>query len=177
MKIKGKKIEGSNVEICVIPRGENEPIVFKCQAVLDMEAFDKLCPPPKAPLVQKPGGRRIVDVEDPKYIYALNQQSEKRIAYILLRSLEATEDLEWETVKMSDPDTWSNYEKELTDSGFSRIEVMRILNTCMSANCLDEARLEKARNDFLAGQRESVNGQSTQVEEPHSMLSGELVKD
>lgn len=174
MKINGKKIEGSNVEICVIPRGEDkEPIVFRCQAVLDIEPFDQLCPAPKPPIILRPGGKRVTDTENSKYKFQLGQHNAKRMGYLILKSLEATEGLEWETISLSDPDTWNNYEKELKDSGFSNIEIMRIINTCMAANCLDEARLERAREDFLASQSGS-NGQSyTQSDEPLSIQSGE----
>lgn len=178
MKIHGKKIEGSNVEICVIPRGEDkEPIVFRCQAVLDIEPFDQLCPAPKAPIIMKPGGKRITDTENSKYKYQLEQHNAKRMGYLIIKSLEATEGLEWETISLSDPDTWDNYQKELKESGFSNIEIMRIISTCMAANCLDEARLERAREDFLASQSGS-NGQSyTPSEELLSIQSGVPVKD
>jgi hypothetical protein len=177
MKIQGKKIEGSNIELCIIPRGENEPIVFKCQAVLDMEDFDRVCPLPKAPLLLKPGGKRVLDENDPKFILARDTHSTKRVAFIILKSLEATEGLEWETVKMGDPDTWVNYEKELKASGFSQIEIIRLINTCMSANCLNEARLEKARDDFLASAAALANGKSSHEEELHFTPSIEQQKE
>jgi hypothetical protein len=177
MKIHGKKIEGINVETLVLPRGDGDPIVFKCQAVLDMDNFDRLCPPPKAPMMIKSGGKRVLDLEEPKYKIALDQHSTKRVSYIILKSLEATPELEWETVNMGDSDTWGNYEKELRESGFSNIEVMRIVNTCMSANCLDDSRLEKARNDFLASLRVEANGQSFQKDVPLSTASGEPAND
>lgn len=178
MKIQGKKIEGPNIEICVIPRGEGENIVFRCQAVMDMDEFDKLCRIPQPPVMRKPGSRQpIADLEDPKYKIALEAHATKRMDYIVLKSLQATEGLEWETVKMGDSDTWVNYRKELTESGFSNIEVMRIINACMAANCLDEGKVEKARNDFLASAQESVNGQSSQKEEQLSIMSGEQPKE
>jgi hypothetical protein len=175
MKIQGKKIEGSNVEVLVLPRGDKieNAIVFKCQAVLDMGDFDKICPVPKPPLVVKAGGKRLVDVDDAKYKLAVDTHSTKRMAYIILKSLEATEGLEWETVKLSEPDTWANYEQELKDSGFTQVEIMRIINTCMSANCLDEARLERARNDFLASQLPQNGDQFIPEVVPSPIASGE----
>jgi hypothetical protein len=177
MKIHGKKIEGSNIETIVIPRGDGDPIVFRCQAVLDMEPFDKLCPPPRAPIILKPGGKRITDIEDGKYKAQIEQHNNKRMGYLILKSLEATEGLEWETVKLSDPETWDGYQKELKESGFSSIEIMRIVNTCMAANCLDEARLDKAREDFLASAVGAANGQSTHPGELSSIPFGEHAKD
>lgn len=177
MKIAGKKIEGVNTEICVIPRGEGEPIVFTCKAVLDMKPFDKLCPMPKPPVVVKPGGKRYEDVESPSYKAQLEVNAKQRMSYMILKSLEATEGLEWETVNLSDPSTWDNYTQELMDSGFSQIEIMRIVNTAASANCLDEGRLERARNDFLALAADRANGQSIHKGELAYTQSGEVVKD
>ncbi len=177
MKIAGKKIEGVNTEICVIPRGEGEPIVFTCKAVLDMKDFEKLCPVPKPPVVIKPGGKRFEDTESPSYKAQLDSHNKMRMDYMFLKSLEATEDLEWETVKLSDPSTWENYSKEFTASGLSQIEQMRIYNTFAVANCLDEGRIEQARKDFLAGVRVSVNGQSSLKDEAASTQSGEPVND
>lgn len=177
MKIQGKKVEGANVEICVIPRGNGEDIVFKCQAVLSMDGFDKLCPSPKAPLMLKAGGKRIADIESPKYKVASATHSDKRMAYIVLKSLEATPDLEWETVKLSDPETWLGYQNELKESGFSTIEIMRIINACMAANCLDEGRIERAREDFLATQQVGDNGKSIPEEEQSSTVHGGLVSE
>jgi hypothetical protein len=178
MKLHGKKIEGINVETLVIPRGDNinDAIVFKCQAVLDMQEFDRVCPPPKAPMMIKSGGKRVLDLEDPKFKFANDQYAIKRVSYIVLKSLQATPELEWETVNMGDSDTWGNYEKELRESGFSQIEIMRIINACMSANCLNEDRLEKARNDFLASVQ-PVNGQLSQQEEQQNIPSGKPVND
>ncbi len=177
MKIAGKKIEGVNTEIVVIPRGEGEPIVFTCKAVLDMKPFDKLCPMPKPPMVVKPGGKRYEDTESPSYKAQIDINARQRMNYMILKSLEATEGLEWETVNLSDPSTWDNYTQELMESGFSQIEILRIVNTAASANCLDEGRLERARNDFLAGAADRANGQYSQKVEPVSIPSGEPVNE
>ena len=41
MKIKGKSISAPNISILVIPRENGDDIVFKAQAVLDMEKREK----------------------------------------------------------------------------------------------------------------------------------------
>ncbi len=152
MRLHGQPISKPNVEICPIPRGEGNDIIFKCQAVLDMDEFDQLCPTPKIPLKVIKGNKKVEDPDSPSYKTLLNEYNANRINYIILKSLEATESLEWDSIKMGDPSTWANYEKEFKASGFSNIEVMRIVNTVMSANCLNEDRIEKARADFLASQ-------------------------
>ncbi len=156
MKIKGQKIEGRNIEICIIPRGGETPdVIFKCGAVLDITDFEKLCPPPVVKTKMMKGGKKVDDVDSPVYKKASDEHSKKRITYIILRSLEDTEGLEWETVKIDDPSTWDNYEQELKDSGFTNIEVMRIINAVMSANCLNDQLIEKARANFLLSQEQA----------------------
>jgi hypothetical protein len=71
MKLNGRKIEGPNVETVIIPRGEDEPIVFRCQAVLDYDEFDLVCPRPIPPVRIMRGGRRVTDVEDKTYLKQL----------------------------------------------------------------------------------------------------------
>lgn len=151
MKIKGKKIEGPGVEYVVIPRPDSEDIPFACAAVLDFDEFDKLCPMPDPPMVTRPGGIQTPDVEDEDYQKLLSEHGEKRIDWITLKSLEATKDLEWETVNMQDPKTWKNFEEELKQAGFSFMEVIHIRNGVLSVNSFDDAKMKEARERFLAG--------------------------
>jgi hypothetical protein len=176
MKIHGVKVHQPNVEIVVIPRGE-EVIVFRCQAVLSMDEFTKLCPPPQPREILKPGGKRVFDVEDEGYKLELKQYGERRFAYLCLKSLEATEGLEWETVRLGDPDTWLNHERELGDSGFTYNEIQRIQEGVLSANCLNETKLEEARKRFLAGQAVVFGAPSSRTVAQNTTPSGELVND
>jgi hypothetical protein len=177
MKIKGKKIEGPNTQYVVIPRGDGEDIVFKVQAILDLTAFDQLCPAPEPPKKMLPGGKMITNPEDSNYIKEINDWARKRSDFIALTSLRATEELEWETVKYDNPSTWGNYRKELKDSGFSEFEIGRLINTTMEVNCLDEDKVEQARQRFLASLGATKNGQSSHKEEVQNTQSGEPVKD
>lgn len=157
MKIHGQKIEGPNVEIIVIPRsGDTPDIIFQAQAILDNEAFEKLCPVPMPPERIMKGGKREKNFEDKAYKAEMEKYGNKRIAWMILESLRATPDLEWETVKLEDHLTWLNYEKELQDSGFSYVEIQRIQNGVFTANCLNEAKVEEARQLFLRGPVERV---------------------
>jgi len=54
MKYKGKKLEGRNTDILVLPRGGNR-IVLKFQAVDSYDEFDLLVTIPKPPEILKPG--------------------------------------------------------------------------------------------------------------------------
>jgi hypothetical protein len=169
---KGKKISGPNVEYIIIPRSD-EDIVFVAQAVLDMSEFDSLCPAPKPPPMMRKGGVKVPDDRDPRYLTAMNDHGTKRFNYMALKSLQATEDLEWENVNFSDPDTWSGWIDELKEAGFSDIEINRITIGVMNANCLNEARLDEARSRFLSGQGVEANGSSSHEGEPRIMQSGE----
>lgn len=151
MKLHGKKVEGPNVEVVVIPRGNGEDVVFHCTAVLDMSGFEKLCPTPLPPERIMPGGKREAHTEDVGYMRQMQEFGEKRISYLILQSLKATEGLEWETVNEEDHNSWKNIEGELKASGFSHVEIQRIVNGVFAANCLNEARVEEARKNFLRG--------------------------
>jgi hypothetical protein len=177
MLLNGKK-PGLNVETIVLPRGDDEPIVFTAKAVLDMSQFERLCKEPTPPVVVKRTGERVEDEKDPKYLKALDEYGRRRIAFMVLKSLEDTEGLEWETVNMGDPATWNNYEKEFQEAGISTIEINRIISGVLTANCLNENRLKEARDHFLAGRlhRTERNGSSPDSEKI-TITSGEPVKD
>lgn len=149
MKINGQKLYSRNKELIVLPRQDPEPdIVFTAEAVMDMKEFEALYPMPRAPEVVRPTGRSR-DVTDPLYKAQIAARNEARITFMILKSLEATSGLTWDTVQMNNPQTWANYEKELTDSGISPVEITRIQQGCLRANALDDAKVEEARMSFL----------------------------
>lgn len=148
MKLKGKKVEGANYEYIVIPRPDGD-LVFKAQAVLDMKPFREMCPEPKPPTVMLPGGVKKEDFDDKNFKGAVKQFAEKRYAYIVLKSLECTPELEWETVNINKPETWLNWEQEIKDAGFSVQEVIAIQTGIATANALNQDKLDEARNRFL----------------------------
>jgi len=152
MKIKGKKIENPNREIIPIPRGMEDDIVFIADAVLDMEPFDKMCPPP-IPTMRKIDGIDVPNLRDPHYLKKIEKHATKRIAWLVLTSLEGTEGLEWETVDVSDPSTWHLFREELKSAGFSNMEIDRIVAGVISVNALSESKIEAARARFLLSQQ------------------------
>ncbi len=162
MLLNGQKIEGPNEEVIIIPR-PGEPIIFTARAVLDMSEFDSLCPRPKPPIKRMKSGEKIEEADDPRFLAKQDIYGSQRLAYLILKSLEATEGLEWETIEMDDPNSWLNYEGELKASGFSDVEVQRIVLGVMSANCLNEAKLDQARKLFLQGQAELKDSSSQPV--------------
>ena len=61
-------------------------------------------------------------------------------------------EIEWDTVNEDDPRTWPNWEDDLKSGGLTQVECNRVLALVLEANALDEAKLQKAREVFLAGQ-------------------------
>lgn len=173
MRIQGKEIKSLNVELIVIPRGNGEDIILKAQAVPDYEEFNKLCPEPEAPFIIKPGTGKERNYNDKNYIAALNNKTKLQTYYMFLKSLQATEGLTWDTIDLKRPDTWLNFEKELTDAGFSMIERNLITTGCMIANCLSERKIEEARNRFTQSQAVRVSDGSSQADGQPSTPSGE----
>ena len=148
MKIKGKRIEGVNVEIIPIPRGDGPDIIFEARAIQDMKPFEKLCPLPNPPL-RKIDGVDVPQLKDLNYLKAMDRRAEQRMAWMTITSLEATEGLEWETVKADDPSTWLLLEPELEKAGFSAVERQRIVAGVVNANALSEEKIEAALERFL----------------------------
>jgi len=152
MLINNKKITGPSEEVVVIPRRDGN-LVFKAKAVLKYDDFEKLCPRPEPPTIMRPGGEKAADPTDKKYLEQLNNWASNKTLYMILTSLSVTENLKWETVDMSKPDTWKNYDDELRSSGFSEAEIARIFGIVVAANGLDQTKIDQATASFLAGQQ------------------------
>lgn len=148
MKIKGKKIEGPNQEIIAIPRGIGDDIILIVKAIQDMTPFEKMCSSPVPPM-RKIEGVDVPNVKDKKFLKAIDRYVEKRMAWMVITSLEATEELEWEKVDSSDPSTWMFFKDELKEAGFSDVEVNRVIGGVVSVNALSESKVEAARERFL----------------------------
>lgn len=157
MKFHGKVVNEVNYEFVVIPRPSG-PIVFKAEAVLDYTDFHHACPIPMPPTMLKPGGLKVQNVEDPGYKQDMAAYGTRRLSWLVLKSLQNTDGLVWETVDMADPSTWINYEEELRSAKFTKSEIEYIIGAVISVNALDQTRLDEARNSFLAGQLVQQNG-------------------
>jgi hypothetical protein len=149
MKLKGKKVEGLHKEVIVLPRNK-EDIILWAQAVLDYEPFFKLCPMPEPKVRNYPDGRKVADVEDPNFKKALHEWAGHKTTFMILKSLEATPELEWETVNLSDFSTWNNWKSELRTAGIAPNEIEYIVEQVAKANALSEEHLEAAKQRFLS---------------------------
>ena len=153
MKIHGKIVNKPKNRVIVIPRGEDQ-FVFQAQAVLDYSEFDAICPRPNVPTKQTFGENAGVTQvpDDPEYLKKLDKWQTNRYYWMVLKSLEVTEGLEWSTIVSTQPETWGNIDTELQDAGFSALEVNNIMRIVLDANGLDQSRIDEATKDFLAMQ-------------------------
>jgi len=156
MRIKGKVPSKPAPEVVVIPRGENgeNDIVFHARFV-DMSKFSEVVKRPTPPEKVAPGGVKSQDTDDMEYLTALRQYGEIRFAYMVIESLKETEDLVWETVT-DDPTTWVNYQKELSEAGFTEIEINKVVQAVLNANSMNDQRYEEARDRFLRTRAEAA---------------------
>lgn len=169
MKIGGLEIKGPHEELLILPRTESE-IVIRAKAVLDMDAFDKLCPEPKPPGKRTKDGW-VPNTDDVGYKQVMAGYQSKRLAFLIVQSLVPSQ-IEWDTVRLDDPSTWENYIVDMKTAGLSNIEINRIVVCVMRANALDEQKLDEARKVFLRGQEQAQNELSGPNSEPANMQSG-----
>lgn len=151
MKLNGEKIEGVNRLEVFLPRGdEGDGHLFIVEAVKNLDEFNTKCPEPKPPFITRPGKAPAPDFNSPAYVRELEAHNRKRLGFFIIWSLKATPGLEWDSVKDDDPETWTNYEQELLESGFTQLEINYLITKIMAVNTLDEAHIKAARERFLA---------------------------
>ncbi len=137
-----------NEEVLVLPKGDQR-LVFRARGLADMDEFERLCPEPTSPKKLTKDGW-VPDTADANYTNMKASYQSRRLAYIVVRSLEPSQ-IEWDTVNLDDPNTWTNWEKDLKAGGLTQVECNRVLGLVWEANCLDEGKLQKARDLFLSG--------------------------
>jgi hypothetical protein len=180
MKIKGQKFDSKpSSDFIVFPR-ENGPVAVKASAILDRDDFDRVCPVPKPPKKRIKGGLMVDDPENPKYLVAMNQHSEKFLNWLIITSLcfmdpKTKEDIpiEWEKVDKTDPFSWRKWDDEFKESGFGDMERKRIYSMVMQVNSLSDARLDEARNSFLQSREAVPDESSFPITEQSDTQSGE----
>lgn len=164
MKILGQTIPPPAPEKITLYRG-NKTIVLTAQAILSFDEFDELCPAPKAPVEYGPDKKPVPVRDDPEFLEKVREYSKKRQAWEFIKSLSATEGLEWDTVKLNDPNTWLNYEKDLKTC-FTEEEIGKIILGTMEANNPSEKRRKEAFESFTPTQALVEDQPTTQKEEP-----------
>jgi hypothetical protein len=175
MKLKGRKVPPPSPVHLTLYR-EDGDIVLTLQPVMSFDEFQKLCPLPKAPLdtiIATGEQKRAYD--DPDFLDRMEKHRKRKINYIFLYAMAATPDLEWENVKLDDPDTWEFLEKELSES-FTETEIDKIFIAVNEANTPSEKRRKEAIDHFAHTQvQEVVNSILPTVLD--TTPSGELAKE
>lgn len=161
-------------EILVLPRGDQH-LVFRAVGVADYDDFNTLCPEPKAP------GRLTKDgwepnEKDPDYKTLMENYAARRLAWLIVVSLEPSA-IEWDTVDVSKPSTWKNWDTDMRAAGLNQVECNRITQLVFQANCLDETKLKEARETFLHGQLLAQKASSGPSGEPENTPSGKPATD
>lgn len=162
-------------EVLVLPRTDGQDIVFRAEAVTDMDEFNALCPLPEIPKRIVKGGVEQ-DPNAPAYKEQVQAWSQKRFDYIVIKSLEPS-DIEWDKVDIEKPSTYKLWQQEFQTAGLSENECKRVINAVLSANSLDERKLQEARESFLRGQEMLKVASSGQNTEQVSTPSGEPAND
>ncbi len=148
MRIGGVPVDGPKKTVLVIPRDDGD-IVFKFVAVGDDAGFDKLIQPPVAPVsFNVKLQQKVTKTDDPGYQAALSQYYKLHSAWVFLQSI-APSEIEWDTVDLAKPETWTNWQADLKAAGFSLNEVNVIYAEFNRTNVLSEAMIQEARTRFL----------------------------
>jgi hypothetical protein len=155
MKLNSKPLPGPSKDFVVLPRpstqeGENNDLVFWCQAVLDFDEFDAMVPEPKPIMVTRPGQSPTPDFNHPDFLKNQFIYGQKKQNWLTIQSLNATPELEWEKVKLEDQETWNLWSKELQEGGLTIGEILKIQQKVHQVNGLDDDKFEEARKNFLA---------------------------
>jgi hypothetical protein len=155
MKVNGITVKPPEAKVIVIPHN-NQDLVFKAQYVDNYDEFDEICPRPTPYKIKGASGSETTDLKDPEYLSELHTWASRRTKWMFIKSLEATDRLEWSYVDPKDPETWDKFDKEFQDVGFSEPIIESIKMLCIDACGLSQSRIDEATERFLAGQaRES----------------------
>lgn len=168
MLIDGAKINIPFEKDIVIPRPEKD-IVLHVAAVPYEKEFDKICPRPEAPVTRDLQGNVTKrDYDDKKYRTKLEEWSERRYNFIVIKSIK---NVDWEMVLIDDPTTWHNWREECLAQGFTDPEVFRITQEVLGIHNPTKEMMDQMREDFLASTHQKVetSNQSSQNTEKDSI--------
>lgn len=152
MKVNGKQLNGPRIVKIYLPTGDSEAVEFRFRPLKADEDFEKVMSSPQAPEVMKPGGVRFQNINDPAYKRNLSDWMAKKFDWEFLMSISVTEDLEWEKVKMDEPDTWKLWKEEIGEH-FGDNQTNKIFSGFIEAQFITEESMEAARKTFLTGRQ------------------------
>jgi len=151
MKIAGRLFDKPKETILVLPR-QDEDLVLRFVGVTDDKEFDLIYPEPQAQSSYNVKlGQTVRNVFDPAYKAKMQEYYRAHNAWVFLKSI-APSNIEWDTVKLDQPETWSNWQEDLKNAGFTINERNVIWQAFQECNALTDAMLQEARMRFLASQ-------------------------
>jgi hypothetical protein len=176
MRVNGKKLTGPRIVKVYLPTGDDEAVEFKFRPLKADENFEKVLSKPLPPQVLKPGGAIHHNENDKNYKDAVFQWMSKKFDWEFLTSISVTEDLQFDTVRMEDPETWKNWRKEIGEH-FGDNQINKIFNGFVEAQFVTEETMERAREAFLTGRRVQQEMSPSQTDEVKPSQSGELANE
>lgn len=150
MKVNGKQLNGPRIVKVYLPTGDSDAVEFKFRPLRSDEEFSKVLSRPTPPEMLKPGGVKFYNENDPVYKKAIAEWMSQKFDWEFLTSISVTDDLEWSTVKMDDPNTWKNWKAEIGEH-FGENQINKIFNGFIDAQFVTEESMEVARKAFLTG--------------------------
>lgn len=178
MKVNGKVIDALRTVSVYLPVAGNDAVEFTFRPLRSDENYEKISPRPKPPKRVKPGGVETLDYNDGRFKSQIDAWHAAKMDWEFLTSISATVGLEWSTVDILKPETWSGWKAELTKL-FPDSHVARIYQGFIDAQYITEDMMEKARQLFLQRtlelSQEPPSDPSQEVGKT-SMESGELAK-
>lgn len=170
MQLNGQKVKNDNRVLVVIPRTSGD-LGFYFQPVLETEEeYLEKYSLPKAPMIREPRKPPYPDYNDSGYKEAVLEHQRRRLAYNFLVSISATPTLMWDTVDLEKPETWVNWQKEMTEAGFTQSEQNLLFEGYMKANTLSDEYVAKATQNFLLLQAamEQANSSSQNTDDTNT---------
>lgn len=170
MRIGGEDVtRRGQLDPLVFERDNGQLIAFIIKPVYDLDEFEALCPEPDPSKfgALTPKGW-APDPEAPELLDLRRLYNKRRWAYLVIKSLEPS-NIEWEKVKLSDPQTWQFWEEELR-AVLSYTEYGVLMRLIDQANTLDAGKLEENRQTFFQRRRALLDslttGQNGEVAKP-----------
>lgn len=147
MKLAGVEIDATYKKQIVFKRSKQD-LVFKLVAVSDYEDFEKVCKTPEAPWITKRGEEEAVrSLDDPEYTKAMEDWAGKKYSWMCLKTLEPSE-ITWDSVDLSDSETYVNWTDDLLKAGFAEGEVIRLQREIATVNGLTAEAISETEADF-----------------------------
>lgn len=148
MKINGIEVSKPRLVKVHFYLEDGQAVEFAFRPLTRDDDYEKITPKPIPPEVVKPNNVRFRDFEDANYKSAMEAWATNSAHWKFLKSIGATEGLEWDKVKTDDPSTWPLWEKEI-DELFGIGYSSKLFESYVDANMLSEEVMEEARKSFI----------------------------